>query len=181
MNKKYILIGAISTIIVMILACVIFFVCTRTEEYKTLESTDGKFSIEMPSNIEYKVNSKENNTFTIDLYSVKDEMYIYATTINKTRKVDLMDIINNDKTSYLADKENIREDSGIIETSIKDFKAYEYSFVYYDKSYGKDFYCNTVWIETNSNLYILNFEVINDNAEKYKDIFNKMKISFTEL
>lgn len=181
MRNKYIYIGIAVAILVVLLCIGGYFLLKEHITYETLTSTDGKFSIEMPSNIEYKINSKENNSFTIDLYSVKDEMYIYATTIAKTREVNLMDIINNDKTSYLADKENIREDSGIIETSIKDFKAYEYSFVYYDKSYGKDFYCNTVWIETNSNLYILNFEVINDNAEKYKDIFNKMKISFTEL
>ena len=69
---------------------------------------------------------------------------------------------------------------GINEISINNNKAYEYSLVYSDKNYGKDFYCNVVWIETTNNIYILNFEVVNDNIDKYKDIFNNIKNSFVE-
>lgn len=181
MNKKYILIGAISTIIVIILACVIFFVCTRTEEYKTLESTDGKFKISIPTSINYTINSKENNDFTVDLYSKQDEMYMYATTIGKMRELDLLEVATDDKTEYFKDKENIRDDSGIVQTTINNYKACEYSLVYYDKEYGKDFYCNVMWLETDNNIYVFNFEVVNNNANKYKEVFTNIKNSFVEL
>ena len=78
-------------------------------------------------------------------------------------------------------KENIREDSGIIQTTINNYKACEYNLVYYDKEYGKDFYCNVVWLETQNYIYVFNFEVVNNNADKYKDIFINIKNSFVEL
>ena len=181
MNKKYILIGAISTVVVIIIACIIFFASTCTEEYKTLESSDKKFKIDIPTDMHYTINSKENNDFTIDLYSKQDEMYMYATTISKMRELDLYEVATDDKTEYFKDKENIRDDSGIIQTTINNYNACEYSLVYYDKEYGKDFYCNVVWIETENDIYVFNFEVVNDNANKYKDIFINIKNSFTEL
>ncbi len=70
---------------------------------------------------------------------------------------------------------------GIVEININNNKAFEYSVIYYDKEYGKDFFCNVVWIETATNIYIINFEVVNDNADEYKDIFNNIKYSFVEL
>lgn len=181
MDKKYILIGAISTIIIIIVACIIFFVCTHTEGYKTLESTDGKFKVSIPTSINYTINSKDNNDFTVDLYSKQDEMYMYATRIEKIRELDLLEVASDDKTEYFKAQENIRDDSGIIQTTINNYKACEYSLVYYDKEYGKDFYCNVVWVETDNNIYVFNFEVVNDNANKYKDIFINIKNSFVEL
>lgn len=181
MNKKYILIATIITVLIIVLTCVIFFICTHTEEYKELESSDGKFKVSIPNNINYTINSKENNDFTIDLYSKQDEMYMYATNIEKKRELDLYEVAVDDKTEYFKDKENIRDDSGIIQTTINNYKACEYSLVYYDKEFGKDFYCNVVWFETENNIYVFNFEVVNDNSNKYKDIFINIKNSFVEL
>lgn len=70
---------------------------------------------------------------------------------------------------------------GIHETKVNGNKAFEYSLVYYDANYKKDFYCHVVWIETKNNIYVFNFEVKNENAEKYRDIFNDIKNSFKEL
>lgn len=183
MNKKYIFIGiGIISIIVIIIAVALILIFNRPKvTYSTLNSTDNKFSIELPSNIEYTINSDNNNSFTMDLYSVKDEMYMYASSLSKNRELDLLEIIQNDKLSYLSDKENITNDTGINEIAIKDYKAYEYSIQYYDKEYGKDFYSNIVWIETSTDIYILNFEVVSNNASKYKDIFSNIKNSFIQL
>ena len=181
MNKKYVFISAITAVIVIIVFCIIFFVCTHTDGYKDLEATDGKFKVSIPTSINYTINSKENNDFTIDLYSKQDEMYMYATTISKMRELDLLEVATDDKTEYFKDKENIREDSGIIQTTINNYKACEYNLVYYDKEYGKDFYCNVVWLETQNYIYVFNFEVVNNNADKYKDIFINIKNSFVEL
>ena len=66
-----------------------------------LNSSDNKFSISIPSNIKYKVNSKENNEFVIDLYSEQDDMYMYASTISKARELDLYEVASDDKKNYL--------------------------------------------------------------------------------
>lgn len=76
-----------------------------------LTSTDQKFNVSIPNNIKYKINTNPNNDFTIDLYSEEDEMFMYATTIEKFHDIDLRVIAADDKTLYFKDKENIREDS----------------------------------------------------------------------
>lgn len=183
LNKKKVFIFLIIIIlIILIVACFIFFSSNKDSlNYTTLKSSDGRFSINIPNSISYKINAKQNNDFTIDLYSNEDEMFLYATTIEKSRELDLYEVAKDDKENYLKDKENIRDDSGIYESTINNYKAFEYSLIYFDTSYGKDFYCNVIWIETSNYLYILNCEVVNNNSDKYKDIFTDIKNSFVEL
>ncbi len=113
MNKKKVVIAL--AILILIIALIIFCIFNSSNknpaEDVKLTSSDGKFSINLSSNISYKVNSKENNNYTIDLYSEEDEMFIYATSIEKLREIDLYEIVEGDKTSYLKDKENLRDDS----------------------------------------------------------------------
>lgn len=181
-KKKSFWIGISIAIVAIIIIVVMFFIFHKKEiTYKTLTATDGSFEISFPSNVTYQTSQKENNQFVVDLYSTKDEMFLYATKIAKSRQVDFYQVVNDDKENYLKDKQNIREDSRIVATSIQDYKAYEYRFVYTDSSYGKDFYCHVIWIETDSSLYILNFEVVDKNKEKFQDIFNNIKNSFKEL
>lgn len=181
-KKKFSWIGISIAIVSIIIIIAMFFIFQKKEiSYKTLTATDGSFEIGFPSNVSYQVNGKENNEFVIDLYSTKEEMFLYATKIAKSREIDFYQVVNDDKENYLKQKQNTREDSGIISTPIKDYKAYEYHFIYNDNSYGKDFYCQVVWIETDTNLYILNFEVIDKNKERFQDIFNNIKNSFNEL
>ena len=106
---------------------------------------------------------------------------IRISNVNKKNKLFLYTCNPNDKNNYLKDKENIREDSGIQLMTINNYKACKYSFIYFDSSYGKDFYCNTVWIETSNYIYILNFEIVSENITEYKDIFTNIKNSFAEL
>lgn len=172
-------------IIAVISVCFAFYFTNHkknnTDGFTTLTSTDNKFSIQIPNSIQYKINSTPSNDFTIDLYSDTDEMFMYATTIEKKRELDLYQIVTDDKATYFKDKENIRDDTGITKTKVANSTAYEYSLVYYDTNYSGDFYCHVVWIETSNNIYILNFEVKNENADKYRDIFTNMQNSFIEL
>lgn len=183
MNKKKVIIVSIAVVAIIAVICLIAYFCNKSikKTYTKLTSIDGKFSINMPDNIKYKMNSIPENDFTIDLYSEEDGMFMYSTTISKAREFDLHEVANDDKTAYFKDKENIREDTGITETKINGNKAYEYSLIYFDKQYNKDFYCHVVWIETENNIYILNFEVTNENSEKYKDEFINIQNSFIEL
>lgn len=184
MNKKKIIIITISILTVIVILGCIFYIYNKNkfyESYHTITSSDGKFTISIPNNIKYKINSIPENNFTVDLYSEKDNMFMYATNIEKKRELDLYEVASDDKTSYFKDKENIREDTGITETNISGNKAFEYSLIYFDKDYNKDFYCHVVWIETTNNIYIMNFEVENKNAENFKKEFVKIQNSFKEL
>ena len=51
------------------------------------------------------------------------EMFLYATKIAKSREIDFYQVVNDDKENYLKQKQNTREDSGIISTPIKDRKS----------------------------------------------------------
>lgn len=178
-------------IVILVMLVICFFSCNLISQYvnknknidgyTTLTSLDNTFTINLPNNINYKINTNPTNDFTIDLYSEKDKMFIYATSIEKKREINLYEITADDKTSYFKDKENIREDTGITETTVNGNKAYEYSLIYFDKEYNDDFYCHVVWIETQTNIYILNFEVVNENAEKYKGKFLDIQNSFVIL
>lgn len=152
MSGKKIVIAIAVLVIVVMIACAIFLVekqhAEREHTYTTITSQDNKFTINIPNTISYKINTNPNNDFTIDLYSEKDGMFMYATSIEKKREINLYEVATDDKISYFKDKENIREDTGIKETKVNGNKAYEYSLIYYDKEYDKDFFCHVVWIET---------------------------------
>lgn len=180
-EKKYLYIGIAIIVFIIGLSVILGIILnsnnTKYGKLTTITSTDGKFSIQIPNNIKYRINTSQNNDFTLDLFSQKDAMYMYATTIEKKRELDLYEVAFDDKTSYFKNKENIRDDSGFIETKIANNKAFEYSLVYYDSKFDKDFYCNVLWVETDTHIYVFNFEVSNNNSDKYKDIFNNMKKS----
>lgn len=112
-NKKLHIIIAIIAVTIILLVAIFYFINQNNKKnhYTTLTSSDQKFSIELPNNIKYRQNLSPNNDFTIDLYSEDDEMFMYATTISKTREFDLYEVANDDKTAYFKDKENLRDDS----------------------------------------------------------------------
>lgn len=182
MNKKYLSIG-ISIITLLLIALIIFNFIKKEPSvtYQFITASDGSCKIELPNTISYQMNTQENNDFIIDLYSKQDEMFLYLSRIEKNRIVHLEDIVKADKENYMKNKENNQDISNIEKIDFKDNTAYEYHFIHYDASYGKDFYSYVLWIETEKNLYVLNFEVITQNLEKYQDVLLNIKNSFVEL
>lgn len=180
-NKQFIYIGIVVIVLITVITFCISNFSSKNDVNKStvLTAIDNSFNIEVPNSISYGIIN--DNNFVLNIASKKDEMFIYASHIPKERMVDFYQIVQDDRERYISEKQNIRDDSGIIQTNVNDYIAYEYSFVYYDSSYGKDFYNNVLWIETEKNLYILNFEVVNDHLEKYKDIFLNIRNSFIEL
>lgn len=177
-KKNYLYIGI--TIFFIILMILLFFIFKNSKiTYHTLTASDGSFQISFPSNI--SVTHNNDNEFVIDLYATKEDMFFYANTIEKSRMIDLPQIINKDKENDFKLKQNIREDSGLLSLNFDSYTGYEYHYIYTDNSYGKDFYSHVVWIETDKNLYVLNFEIPQENVEKFQDIFNNIKNSFVEL
>ena len=144
-----------------------------------VESDDGKFQINVPEDIDIEFNNDED--YSLDLFSEKDNMYLYSTTIYKTREVVLLDYVKDDKEYVISSKEHSRDVSDITSMQIQDYIAYTYNFNYTDSEFGKDFHTQIVWIETSENIYILNFEVITENKDKYIQTFNDIANSFIEI
>lgn len=176
MKKKSIYIIVILSILFLLTGC------SKQEKSSNtiVRSEDGKFEIAIPNTVEFLVNSAEE-FYTIDLYSKKDEMFLYSTSINKNREIELQDIVKSDKENIIKEKYNSHEISEVNKIEIKDYNAYEYNFKYTDSEYGKDFYSKVVWIEGKEDIHILNFHVINDNIDKYDSIFNDIINSFNEI
>ena len=167
LKKKTVFIS-LGVSLVVIIVC-IFTLIFRPKKltYTTLIANDGSFHVEFPTNLSYVTNSQG--------------LFFYATKISKIREIDFASVVQKDKETYLKDKENIHDDSGILPFSLENNPAYEYHFVYTDTSYGKEFYCNVLWVETKNSFYVLNLEVITENQEKFQDIFHHIKTSFVEL
>ena len=108
-------------------------------------------------------------------------MMLYTTRIENTgTDVNLKDAITAEKDNISNARENVKDLSDIIEMSIPNCEAYKYSFTYYDSSLESDLYSNVVWIKTSKNIYILDFEVILANKDKYVTIFDDIANSFVE-
>ncbi len=180
MKKRIIIICSI-IIAVILLVTILFFIFFKDTVPHTITSADGKYSITLPSNVSYELNSSNNNEFGINLYSKNDEMFFYSSSIKKLHDIDLYTVTQNDKENYSKDKENIYNDSGLIKTTVNNYDAYKYNFTYTDSSYGNDFYITVIWIETPEYVYILNLEVVSKNKEKYETVFEHIVNSFVEL
>ena len=140
-SKKCWHIGITLVILMILVFCTLFFIFHKKENtYEPLIANDGSCKIYFPTNITYQCN--QNNEFIFDLCCQEDEMFFYATKIPKSRQIDLSLMVKHDKETYLKEKQNIREDSGIFSSRLQNYNVEEYHFVYTDSSYGKDFYCN---------------------------------------
>ncbi len=144
-----------------------------------IQSDDEKYQISLSEDIEIQFNTDEN--YSLDLFSEKDNFYLYVNTIYKNREVDLLDYVKDDKEFVLSKKNNTRDTIDISSINLQKYTAYSYSFTYTDSDFNKDFFTQIVWIETSDNIYILNLEISTENKDRYIQIFNDIINSFTEL
>lgn len=146
-------------------------------EFITINSRDNLYSLTLSTKLDYVVNNS-SDTLSLDISDNSKAVYIYGNTLEKSRNIALYDVISEDKNSYFSSKANVSELSNIQEIALDNCSGYEYSVSYLDNSYGKEFYCNVVWLQTDSHIFILNFEVAKDNLENIKPILDAIKASF---
>ena len=104
-----------------------------------------------------------------DIYDSKEKIFEY-----------FKDVITSEKDNVSNARENARDISDIIQMNVPNCESYKYTFTYYDSSLETDLYSNVVWIKTDKHIYILDFEVILDNKDKYVTIFDDITNSFKE-
>lgn len=177
-HKKICIIAIV--VLVAIVICVLSFNIINSDdkvEFFTINSRDNLYNLTLSTKLDYTVNNS-SDTLSLDISDNSKEIYIYGNTIEKSRDIALYDVINEDKNSYFSSKTNVSEIATIQELSIDSCSGYEYSVSYLDDSYGKEFYCNVVWLQTDSHIFILNFEVPKENLENIKPILDDIKASF---
>lgn len=147
----------------------------------TVTSSNNEFSIQIPGKVDFKEAASGSSEYVLDLYSLKDQMMLYSTIIdNVDNNISLEEAITSEKDNVSNARENARDISDVIKIDVPNCGAYKYTFTYYDSSLETDLYSNVVWIQTEKNTYILDFEVILENKDKYTTIFDDIATSFKE-
>lgn len=149
--------------------------------YTEVSSIDNSFKLTIPNRVKFKIKNSDKENYFLDLYSVKDEMFLYTSVINKKSEVDLNEAVDSEKNNLVTALTNVNSISDTSELTINDNKSCKYSYIYSDSEYGKELYSEVVWIETESKIYILDLEVITKNMNKYKPIFEEIENSFIEI
>lgn len=147
----------------------------------TVTSSNNEFSIQIPGKVDFKEAALGSSEYVLDLYSLKDQMMLYSTIIdNVDNNISLEEAITSEKDNVSNARENARDISDVIKMDVPNCEAYKYTFTYYDSSLETDLHSNVVWIKTDKHIYILDFEVILENKDKYEPIFDQITTSFKE-
>lgn len=147
----------------------------------TVTSSNNEFSIQIPGKVDFKEAASGSSEYVLDIYSLKDQMMLYSTIIdNVDNNISLEEAITSEKDNVSNARENSRDISDVIKMDVPNCEAYKYTFTYYDSSLETDLHSNVVWIKTDKHIYILDFEVILENKDKYEPIFDQITTSFKE-
>ena len=147
----------------------------------TVTSSNNEFSVQIPGKVDFKEAASGSSEYVLDLYSLKDQMMLYSTIIdNVDNNISLEEAITSEKDNVSNARENARDISDVIKIDVPNCEAYKYTFTYYDSSLETDLHSNVVWIKTDKHIYILDFEVVLENKDKYEPIFYQITTSFKE-
>lgn len=177
-TKKIIII-----IVVILLIALLGFAGFSIYKYVTpvtFTSNDNSFSITLPGSANCKESASGSSSYILDLYSLKDEMMLYTSKLEKTVDINMEEIINSEKEGLSSIKENVRDISETSKIDIPNTESYKYTFTYYDSTLSSDLYSEVVWIQTEKNIYIIDFEVVMENKDKYVEEFDEIAKSFKE-
>lgn len=147
----------------------------------TVTSSNNEFSVQIPGKVDFKEAASGSSEYVLDLYSLKDQMMLYSTIIdNVDNNISLEEAITSEKDNVSNARENAKDISDVIKIDVPNCEAYKYTFTYYDSSLETDLHSNVVWIKTDKHIYILDFEVVLENKDKYEPIFDQITTSFKE-
>lgn len=147
----------------------------------TVTSSNNEFSVQIPGKVDFKEAASGSSEYVLDLYSLKDQMMLYSTIIdNVDNNISLEEAITSEKDNVSNARENARDISDVIKIDVPNCEAYKYTFTYYDSSLETDLHSNVVWIKKDKHIYILDFEVVLENKDKYEPIFDQITTSFKE-
>ncbi|HJJ12049.1 MAG TPA: hypothetical protein OIM48_01905 [Clostridiaceae bacterium] len=180
MKRKKIII-TISILLVLIVLGFGIYLLYKYLTPVTVTSSNNEFSLKIPGKISFKESASGSSEYVLDLYSLKDQMMLYTTIIdNVDSGISLEEAITSEKDNVPNARENAKDISNVTKMNIPDCEAYKYTFTYHDSNLESDLYSNVVWIKTSKHIYILDFEVILKNKDKYVTVFDNITNSFKE-
>ena len=177
-NKFFIAIFIIITMLVIFCGYKIYSTYFCSTE---ITAVDNSFKITIPNRVKYKIKESNEEKYSLEFYSVKDEMFFYSTVIDKKSNINLEEAISNEKNNLSSNLKDVKIISDVSKITISNYNSYKYSYTYKDENYGNELYAEVVWIETDSKIYILDLEVITKNMKKYQSIFESIESSFVEI
>ena len=144
---------------------------------RVISDIENTINLTLPSKTSYQVVPDEN-------YLLKLENSTNAITLSKNDTTsfsnqDLFSLITLDKELYLENFENIKTKSEIRESTINNYKSYNYSFSYSENDI--EYLVQIFWIKTDKNLYTLDLKLPYYLLEKESQEFVDILYSFNEI
>lgn len=181
MKSKKSFIVLLVTIFLLLILLIGGYFLYRYLKPVTISAVDNSFNLTIPGKIKLKTREFTDADYKLDLYSVKDKMFLNTLSIEKKQDLDLEKVVSEEKSSLSEQRKEIKEVSETQKIDIRDYLAYQYHYQYYEEDFGEDVYCQIVWIQTQNTIYVLDLEVVMSNQAKYLPIFEQIISSFEEI
>lgn len=187
LNIAKVLVVAASFIIIIIIAFV-FFTPNNNNEKPLLTNTINKTHENKISDFKSKNNEiilSLNNSYGLSQFDSiqdyilelrsEDNLNIFIEKKNLSTDTILYNLVNKDKEIYIKEFNSISNISDIREITMADGTiGYTYGFHYLDNQMKKPFYLQIIWIQKDSNYYILSAEFPLDKLDTYSKIINEI-------
>jgi hypothetical protein len=186
LNIAKVLVVIASFIIIIIIAFVFFTPNNNEKPLSTntiIETHENKISdfksknneIILSLNNSYGLSQFDSiQDYILELRS-EDNLNIFIEKKNLSTDKILYNLVSKDKEIYIEEFNSISNISDIREITIADgIIGYTYGFHYLDNRMKKPFYLQIIWIQKNSNYYILSAEFPLDKLDSYSKIINEI-------
>lgn len=142
---------------------------------RVISDFSNTINLTLPEKSSYRIVADEN-------YLLKLENDTNAITVSKNDTTsfsnqDLFSLITLDKELYLENFENIKTKSDIRESTINNYKSYNYSFSFDEN--GTEYLIQIFWIKTDSALYTIDlrlpYALLEQESQEFVDILYSFK------
>jgi uncharacterized protein YpmB len=185
LNKKKIAIFII--IIIIILLLILFIIEHCNESFEKFEESsvssvtfidkNNELSIELSKKYNLSLANIQESNHVLDLSS-PDELYISISKEDLISNRSLADVVEADKKVFTENFSNISNISDISEVTTNNMQSCTYNFNYINSESNKTYYLQTLWIQTESNYYIIDVSYIQNDSQDYNNLFNDIVSNF---
>jgi len=178
--KKVGIISGIAIVVIILLVILIINLNNPSSPLLNLSSNStfvdktNTISITLPK--KYNLNTENISANHILELSSGDNLFIAVSVEGAYLGNSTIDAIKRDKDSFLQNYSNTSNVSDVKEETVNGLKTYTYSFNYRNEL--KDYTLETIWVEGDRGLFIIDLSYLTEKAELYtelhSDILNKL-------
>ena len=99
-NKKFLIVFIL--ILVIVAGLIGGFIYNKYFCFTEVTAVDNSFKLTIPNRVSYKIKDSNEEGYSLDFYSIKDEMFFYSTVIEKESEINLKDVVTKEKDSVSA-------------------------------------------------------------------------------